>query len=489
MANITKPAGLSNIWADTGTKVDPGDAKVSIGWVVQLPKYEHQNWIDNRQDRAIAHFSQHGIPEWDNATEYQGQLSYTQGSNGIIYKCLQTNTNKDPSNSLNSAYWQIAFESYGSVKVVSDALAAHILNYQTLAGVGNVAAARVNLSVYSRAESDARFASLNGSASQVFSVAEATQPQHAVRLSQVAAIIVAATESTAGVIKIATTGAVETGTDNTTALTPLKASNVYLKKSGNLAGLTNVATARSNLGLGTMATQNVGSFLQTGNNLADVPDKAAARANLGITPSAVVPDGYYLKTGNNLGDVPDKAAARANLGVSAIATYDPSIFMYRANNLFDVANPAQARNALGLADSAVLGSGTWLRTANNLGDLPNKQAARNNLELGNLATMNAFGQNGANLDFTSNQADFGWMNHPNGIVECWGRINIEGSGEVSQLFPKAFPRACWNIQLTNVENYPNEGNTIRVRTWDANGFTVSMRGNGYTQYFFRAIGN
>lgn len=387
MANITKPIGLSNVWADGGTKIDPGAAKVNIGWVVQLPPYEFQNWIDNRQDRAIAHFSQHGVPEWDGATEYQGLLSYTQGSDGIIYKCVQTNINKDPSNALNDAYWARAFEDFGSVAAVQSQLNAHITNYQSLAGLGNVAGARTNLSVYSKVESDTRFASLNGSAAQVFAVGVATQPEHAVRLGQVGSLLQQATESNLGVVRLATTGATETGTDDLTAITPLKASNVYLKKSGNLSGMSNYATARANLGLGTAAVQNTAFFLQTANNLADLPSKPTARVNLGLTSTAIQPESYFLRSGLNLSDLPDKAGSRSNLGLTAMATADPSLFMYRANNLAELTNAGVARNNLGLADTATIGSGNLMFRGANLADVTNVQAARNNLGLSNAATI------------------------------------------------------------------------------------------------------
>lgn len=322
MANITKPSGLSNIWAAAGTKIDPGNAKVGLGWVVQLPPYEYQNWVDNRQDAAIAHINQHGVAEWDAVTEYQGNLSYTQGSNGMIYKCLVTHTNKDPINSLNSAFWVLAFESFGSVQVVSDALAAHILNYQTLASIGNVAGARTNLSVYSKAESDTRFASLNGSASQVFSVAPATAPEHAVRLGQVSSLLTQATEANLGVVRLASTGLTEAGVDDLTAITPLKANTVYLKKSGNLAGLGNTSIARANLGLGSAATQPASAFLATANNLSDVTDAATARANLGVTSTGTRPESYFLRASTNLSDLSNIATARSNLGLGNSAIRD-----------------------------------------------------------------------------------------------------------------------------------------------------------------------
>lgn len=322
MANITKPTGLDIIWAANGTKIDPGTSKVGIGWVVQLPPYEYQNWVDNRQDHAIAHFSQHGIPEWDVLTEYQGNLSYSQGSDGNIYKCLTTNTAKDPTNSLNGAFWRRAFEDYGSVQVVSDALAAHILNYQTLSGIGNPVAARTNLSVYSKAESDTRFASIAGNSSQVFNVGAATQPEHAVRLGQVASLLVQATESNLGVIRLATIGLTETGTDDLTAITPLKANTVFLKKSGNLAGLGNLTTARSNLGLGTAAVFADTAFVKVANNLSDLPDKPTARANLGLSTTATLPETHFLRTSLNLSDIMSVSTARSNLGLGNSAVRD-----------------------------------------------------------------------------------------------------------------------------------------------------------------------
>lgn len=484
MANITKPSGLSNIWANGGTKIDPGAAKVNIGWVVQLPPYEYQNWVDNRQDQAIAHFSQHGIPEWDGQTEYQGLLSYTQGSDGIIYKCIQTNTNKDPSNTLNGQYWAVAFESYGSVAALQAQLNAHITNYQTLSGVGNTAAARVNLSLYSKAESDARFASLNGSSSQVFAVGVATQPEHAVRLGQVASLLTQASESTLGVVRLATVGTTEAGTDDLTAITPAKAQAVYLKKSGNLAGLTSVPQARTNLGLGSMATQNVGAFLQAANNLSDVVDKAAARGNLGLTSTATQPETYFLRAANNLNDVANVSAARSNLGLTSTAVTPLSAFLLAGNNLGDLTNSAVARNNLGLADTATIASGNFMWRGNNLADVSNVQAARNNLGLGNAATMSVFGATG--LDFTASLTPNGWTRLPNGLIVQWGNtphsdvavytdFNINFHVGFNQVFTcianEGGPQPCY----INVMNLANNSFTARIRESNGEVFTGFVR--------------
>lgn len=447
MPNITKPTGLNNIWAEGGTKIDPGSSKYNIGWVVQLPPYEYQNYIDNRQDRAIAHINQHGIPEWDGVTEYQGLLSYTQGSDGIIYKCVQTNTNKDPSNPLNSAFWARAFEDYGSVAVVQAALSAHITDYQTLTNLGNPAAARANLSVYSKTESDVRFAGLNGSVSQVFNVAVATQPEHAVRLGQVASLLTQATEASLGVVRLATVGLTEGGADDLTAITPLKANTVYLKKSGNLAGLANLSTARSNLGLGTSATFSDTAFLKTANNLSDLADPTAARSNLGLTSTATQPETYFLRVSQNLADLSNVSTARNNLGLQSTAITALTSFLLKADNLAGLANVATARANLGLGAAATRADNFFLQRASNLGDLANVTAARNNLGLGGAATKDVFGVAG-DLDYTASLATNGYQKYPSGLIQQWGTASVPLDGNLTINFPIPFPNACFGGQVS-----------------------------------------
>jgi len=180
MAKYTKP-DYSEQWASAGNIVAPNSAKIQAGHIVEKPNYEYMNWLQNRQDTAIAYSLQMGIPEWDNTTQYQytsnSHASYVQ-RNGVVYKAIQTGTNKDPLTE--TAYWAIAFDDKGSAATVQTNLNTHITNYSTLAGLTNTATARTNLDVYSKTEA----AQKNGDATQLFSVANGTTGNEAVNKSQ-----------------------------------------------------------------------------------------------------------------------------------------------------------------------------------------------------------------------------------------------------------------------------------------------------------------
>lgn len=107
MAEIIKPSSLNAIWAEHGDRIKPTDRKISEGWLTEIPYREHFNFLENRRDTAIAHINQRGIPQWDALTEYIENKSYTQGSNGTIYRCVNSNRGKDPST--HPEYWVEAF--------------------------------------------------------------------------------------------------------------------------------------------------------------------------------------------------------------------------------------------------------------------------------------------------------------------------------------------------------------------------------------------
>jgi len=114
---------LSSIWADAGAISVPSTLKIAEGWVAEIPPCEQANFIENRQDKAIAYSLQMGIPEWNSATEYQlgSHISYNQ----VVYKSLGVNTNKQPN--IFPLNWVVAFDDKGSADAVQQELDALIL--------------------------------------------------------------------------------------------------------------------------------------------------------------------------------------------------------------------------------------------------------------------------------------------------------------------------------------------------------------------------
>lgn len=153
MVQILKPTNLSLTWASGGDVLNPGDTKYATGWQVEIPPRQWFNYLDNRQDTAIAHINQHGVIAWDNTTEYQEDKSYVQGTTtGTIYRCIQTHTNQDPELDVGNVYWIIAFASAGDFYTKTQTDGLYLAKAQNLADLTNTATARANLSVYSQAQ-------------------------------------------------------------------------------------------------------------------------------------------------------------------------------------------------------------------------------------------------------------------------------------------------------------------------------------------------
>lgn len=96
MPQINKPSDLNKIWSVDGVNTAPSDVKINNGFVVEIPPYQWVNYIENKQDQAIAHINQMGTPVWDSSTEYQAGKSQVQGSDGKIYRAFLTTTNVNP---------------------------------------------------------------------------------------------------------------------------------------------------------------------------------------------------------------------------------------------------------------------------------------------------------------------------------------------------------------------------------------------------------
>ena len=146
MPLFTKPQ-FNNVWASAGAKLTPDVAKISQGWVVEIPPHEFDNWMQNRQDALLAHLNQLGIPQWDSTVEYQAGKSYVQGiTTGVVYCAVTTNTNVNPELDI-QGNWTVAFQASGQA----------LLKSQNLADVPDKAAARDNLGIATTAFYDGRY--------------------------------------------------------------------------------------------------------------------------------------------------------------------------------------------------------------------------------------------------------------------------------------------------------------------------------------------
>lgn len=106
---VNKPDINYGIWASNGDVAVPSSEKVEIGHIVEKPKKEIVNWIENRQDQFMAYLNQVGIPEWDSKTTYKANVSFVNRS-GTVYKAKSQNIDKDPT--LNQNVWEISWATY-----------------------------------------------------------------------------------------------------------------------------------------------------------------------------------------------------------------------------------------------------------------------------------------------------------------------------------------------------------------------------------------
>lgn len=115
MAVINKPDMNYGLWAENGNIETPSSEKVELGWIAEKPLNEQMNWVQNRQDAMLQYINQHGVVEWDNATEYP--INAFVAREGVVYKALSQNVDKDPT--LNTAIWTVAFADFSVATTVN----------------------------------------------------------------------------------------------------------------------------------------------------------------------------------------------------------------------------------------------------------------------------------------------------------------------------------------------------------------------------------
>lgn len=145
------------------------------------------------------------------------------------------------------------------------------------------------------------------------------------------------------------------------------------------------ATARTTLGLGTAAVQNVAAFLQSANNLSDLNNAATARTNLGLVAVASSGSAADLTTGT-------LPAARMPALTGDVTTTVNTVATTIAANVVTAAKmSASATNVLFGRSTAGAGGGeeiTCTSAGRALIDDADASAQRTTLGLGALATLN-----------------------------------------------------------------------------------------------------
>ena len=151
----------------------------------------------------------------------------------------------------------------------------------------------------------------------------------------------------------------------------------------NLGDLNNATTARTNLGLGSAATKNVGT---ANGNVVELDSTGLPAVDGSQLTGITATDSTKLAITSNLSDLANATTARTNLGLGTAATKDAGTGNGNLVELDSTGLPAVDGSQLTGITST---DSTKLAINNNLSDLANAATARTNLGLGPVATLTA----------------------------------------------------------------------------------------------------
>lgn len=224
--------------------------------------------------------------------------------------------------------------------------------------------------------------------------------------------------------------------------------------SNNLSDISSVASARTNLGLGTAATYTVGTaagelptvgnndakYNIKANNLSDVSSIATARTNLSVYSKAEA-DGKYTTKANNLSDLVSVGTARTNLSVYSKAEADGN-YLAKASNLSDLTNTVTARTNLDVYNKATV-DGKYLHRSNNLSDLGSTLTARTNLDVYAKADV-----------YTKTEADAKYPTKANNLSDL---VNVATARTNLSVYSKAEADGKYLAKAANLNDLANAG--------------------------------
>jgi hypothetical protein len=109
---------IDTIWGSTAAGADitdPGDIKMNLGWLEEIPPHEYENFWHNRVDQALEYSQQSGVEAWHSLVIYRDD-GLSMGSDGIVYQSQQAaNLNHNPVG--DNGTWWLPFASINGVKV------------------------------------------------------------------------------------------------------------------------------------------------------------------------------------------------------------------------------------------------------------------------------------------------------------------------------------------------------------------------------------